>query len=742
MRSVTKVWCCVACLLCVQLNAQQKVCGYLRGDSTYLAAATVIVPDADLKTESDSAGYFCLVLPGHGHYRIIVAKEGYNPQVYSLNTYSINNELQIQLKKSVYHLDEVVVYSGQQARQSETANRVDVLDSRSMRNLGALNLSDGIAKIPGVSQLTTGPGISKPVIRGLFGNRIQTVLLGLRFDNQQWQDEHGLGLSDIGVEKVEVIKGPSSLFFGSEAMGGVINIVHETGVPSGRISSDVSTRMFSNTYGYAYDAGVRGSRSGKNWGLRFGQEAHADYFDGHNKRILNSRFGSTTGRGFYGFTRKRWTSSNSYVFARGNFGFLMDAYQLFDTQDDRTARSFERPHHTVTLHLLSSQNVFRLRHSNLHVNIGSFFNDREEQEGSGGISLHMLLNSYSARVIWIKEIQNGLELFLGTQDQYQTNRNVGARTIVPDANMTEGSAFSYLKKKWKRFLAEGGIRYDLRAVNTLPTSVLNDGNPYKPGSAILPVNKSYQTVNGALGFSTMDLRYLEGKLNFSSGYRSPNLAELSSNGLHEGSLRYEVGNINMKIEQNFCADFFTEFHTKWFSIFATAYFNRFLNYIYLQRTSDDYLGFTIYQYVQKNANIQGAETGIKIHSPSKSWELRSTYSGISGMIDGGTRLPFIPAQKVNTEIQLKKKQTFVMIGYNCVFAQDQPGQFETPTGSYALLNASAGTEFEINKAELQLSLSGNNLLNEYYYDHLSRFKYFGIANMGRNISLNLKLLYN
>src|SRR6185369_11396047 len=146
---------------------------------------------------------------------------------------------------------------------------------------GALSLSDGIAKIPGVSQLTTGAGISKPVIRGLFGNRIQTVLLGLRFDNQQWQDEHGLGLSDVGVERVEIIKGAASLLYGSEAMGGVLNIIEEKPAPMGKTQSDVSMQLFSNTYGIATDAGVKHSNEKCNWRLRIGEVSHGDYSDGN-----------------------------------------------------------------------------------------------------------------------------------------------------------------------------------------------------------------------------------------------------------------------------------------------------------------------------------------------------------------------------------------------------------------------------------------------------------------------------
>ena len=118
-----------------------------------------------------------------------------------------------------------------------------------MRASGAFNLSDALAKLPGVNQLTTGVGISKPVIRGLYGNRVLAIISGLRFDNQQWQDEHGLGLTDMGVDRVEIIKGPASVLYGSDAMGGVLNVIEEKPAAVGAIARDLNAQLFSTTYG-------------------------------------------------------------------------------------------------------------------------------------------------------------------------------------------------------------------------------------------------------------------------------------------------------------------------------------------------------------------------------------------------------------------------------------------------------------------------------------------------------------
>src|SRR3982751_2701458 len=145
-------------------------------------------------------------------------------------------------------LDAVIVSGVKKEMLRHTAFNVQSVSAATLRNNVNYNITDALAREPGISKITTGNGISKPVIRGLYGNRIQTVLLGLRFDNQQWQDEHGLGLSIIGIDRIEVLKGPSSLLYGTEAMGGVIRIIEEKSAAANTKESDVKVQTFSNTY--------------------------------------------------------------------------------------------------------------------------------------------------------------------------------------------------------------------------------------------------------------------------------------------------------------------------------------------------------------------------------------------------------------------------------------------------------------------------------------------------------------
>lgn len=726
--------------------AQRSITAQAKQDSTGIPVPYVQVSIAELNyvTLSDELGNFTISNIPVGNYVIMFKALGYQTKIITIGQNDTLN--MVFLRPSYIEVPEVVVYGTNNSDPKRTANSITSLNQNDMRTSGALNLSDAISKLPGVSQLSTGSGISKPVIRGLFGNRIQTVLYGLRFDNQQWQDEHGLGLSDVGIDRIEIIKGAASLLYGSEAMGGVINIIEEKSAPVGKIVGDASTRFFSNTLGGGADIGVKGANKKINWRLRAGTDSHADYTDGNHTRILNSRFGGYYAKAGFGFTRSKWISQNNYMFSQNNFGFLMDTVQLKDPPDPRGSRGFDRPHHTVNLNVLSSQNTFFMEHSKLKVNLGFQNNNRQEQEGGNMISLNMLLNSYIGNLIWTRSFGK-LDLSFGSQGYYQTNLNLGSRTIIPDAKQLENSLYSYVKYNLKSITFEGGARYDMRHIETFATGNINT-DPFSVGAQVKPFAKDYTSFNGSAGLSWFNQNF-NFKMNFSSGYRAGNLAELSSNGLHEGTVRYEIGDPSLKIEQNVCGDVYLGYSSSFIDLSLASYYNRFMNYIYLAPSDLEYIGFDIFYYKQQNAVISGIESSINIHPKNNRWfNWNTSYSYIDGSLAQGKPMAFIPAPKINSDIKLTKKSTkslkelFIKPGITYMFEQTRTGEFETPTADYYLVNLTAGCYFETKRNAYTVTLAGNNLLNEVYYDHLSRFKYFEIYNIGRNISLNLKINFN
>jgi iron complex outermembrane receptor protein len=650
----------------------------------------------------------------------------------------------LQAQIDTFKLDAVVVTSYKEVNTKQTSIHIEPISLETIIRSGAFNLSDAMAKIPGISQLSTGVAISKPVIHGLYGNRVLVLFSGLRFDNQQWQDEHGLGLSDIGISKAEIIKGPYSVLYGTEAVAGVINIIEEEKAKAGTRQSDLGIKLNSNTLGGTLQYGYK-INFGEKW-LRFraGYESNADYADGNNTRILNSRFDGYYFKGSYGFRKKNWLSENNYNFSLNRFGFIFsDISDFFESPDARWSRSFPGPHHIVVLNILSSENTFILERSSLKLNAGIQSNQRMEDEGGGAISLNMALITGEYTLRWNKQLSAKNEVVLANITSIENNTNYGKRRIIPDAWMSETGISGLLKHHFNNSVMEIGAGFGGKYIKTLPTAGVNSEE-----KIIDPFQIFRPFFNGTAGISLNPNTDLNLKFNVSSGVRSPNLAELSSNGLHEGVFTYEIGDPTLSSEQNLNGDISVNANFGDFHIYGSVFYNYFHNYIYLAPTSEEWFGFPIYRFKQQDATLYGGETTLDI-APAliKNCKLSISYSGMIGNTVDGKYLPFIPAQKIRPELRFEKNKIrktendFIFINCDIVCGQNNIAQEETVTPSYELLNAGLGCTINTNKFPIVLSLSGNNLLNEVYYDHLSRFKPLGLNNIGMNIAINCKILF-
>ncbi|MEO8069680.1 MAG: TonB-dependent receptor [Flavobacteriales bacterium] len=726
--SAMPVWC----------SAQATLAGLVTDavNGSAVPYVSVYVPELRTVTLADSAGHFRLEVAHRGLFVVQFARLGYESAFRTIAVADQALTLDIALRGTQMELREVNIVGTQVQAPRETSRKVDVVSAKEMRQSGALSVSDAVANLPGVSQLTTGAGISKPVIRGLYGNRVQVNLLGLRFDNQQWQDEHGLGIGTDGVERVEVIKGPAALQYGSDAMGGVLNIVDEKPAPIDSLQQDVRVQIFSNTRGASLGYGIRKSRAKMWWRLRAGADSHADYSSAGDERVLNSRFASYTAKGALGFQHKRWVSTNTAFGSYSLFGFVFDSLSR-TVADDRMSRSFEGPHHAVVLGVFSSENTFYGDRVKWNVNAGWTTNKRQEQEGGNKISLDMLLNTASLVAQGAWRIGKASTWTNGVSAMYQTNTNLGSRVIIPDATTWEGSVFSYVDEHIGKVTVEGGVRADLRTITTERTLELN-----APDDEIQPFSREWSAFNASVGCAWDPIEQLNVKANVSTGYRSANLAELSSNGLHEGTARWEIGDPDLDVERNMNAELGLtyEWHEQ-IELAASVYCNAFTDYIYLAPTGTEYIGFGVYRFIQTDAALQGGEVALDVHPSALKWlDATASYSHLIADKGDGSPLPFIPADRLRTALEFRPVGSIrLRVGCEHVVEQDRPAEFETRTSAYTLFNASVGYERTSNQHPLELTLVCNNLSDERYVDHLSRFKYFGLYDMGRNVSLSLKL---
>ena len=697
----------------------------------------VYFPELHKGTTTTADGQFIISGISAGKVLVQISHVGYETFFAHLKL-NRDSSLHITMTPSRIQMQEVVITGTQVQSPDETSYNIIQLNHQQMLERGGLSITDAIAQLPGVSQLTTGTGISKPVIRGLYGNRIQVNVNGLRFDNQQWQDEHGLGLSDMGVDRVEVIRGPASVLYGSDAMGGVLNIIEEKPAPVDSKEKDLNVRLYSNTYGLSVNAGARKSWKNRWRKFRIGMDNHADYSDGNNERVLNSRFASYNLKASWGMNKQNSVHVFNIIASYSAFGFVFDSLSR-KQEDGRLSRSFDGPHHLASFVQASSENTYYKTNRKIKFNAGFISNLRLEDEGGGGISLAMLLNTINVLAQSTQAVGTAGEWTYGSSAMFQSNTNFGGRIIIPDAINGEGSLFSLYRHRVARWLWEAGLRYDVKFIKTYATQSLNVAGNGSPGQEILPFSQFYNAANILLGTNYHFTHALSAKFNASTGYRPGNLAELSSNGLHEGTLRWEIGLPAAKLEQNLNLEGSLNYEAKYVRASVSYYHNRFWNFFYLAPTGEEFYGFYVYRYNQSDATLRGGEISLDWHPADLMFAWNSSYSFIMAKKDDGEYLPFIPANKLMTELKFylksfgKIKSPLLKTGIDYVFDQHHPSAFETPTDGYLLMNAGFFGKWR----NVGFSLICNNLLNNNYYDHLSRFKYYGIANMGRNIVLSM-----
>jgi len=621
----------------------------------------------------------------------------------------------------------------------QTSYAIQPIDIDSLSAFASYNLTELLAKTPGVSMLSSGIGISKPVIRGLYGNRILVLLSGLKFDNQQWQEEHGLGLSSFGISRVELIKGPMGTLYGSEAIGGVINLIDEEKAPENSTRYTYGLKINSNTLGGLVQFGIKKHYQNKWSNIRIGIENNADYTDGNSNRILNSRFNGYYLKSSFGFERNKWKSALNFSGSFNQFGFIFNDIYSFISADSRWNRSLKvNPSHNVALAIVSSENSISINNkSNVNINIGVQSNSRMENEGGGAISLNMHLLTFQSLIKYSYSINNQHKIIFSNLNCYEINKNYGARKIVPNARMFETNVSAFLESSFtKKIIFENGIGIGLKNVNTGFTSGLNG-----PDNLIQTFKKQspYYNLNSGLTYSpNSDLNL---KLNLSTGVRVANLAELSSNGLHEGVFTFEIGNPNMKNEQLLAANLYLNYSKNEWEFAFSPFYNYFLNYIYLSPTNEEWLGFPVYRYLQQNATQYGFETSVE-NDITEELTLRVDYSTMNSFTSDNGFTPYIPASKLKPNLLYQFKSNKysswnIFTDVEHCFAQNRIAKYELKTPSYTLWNAGISLKKISAKKEFNFSLVINNILNKTYYDHLSRFKYFGLNNPGRNLTLSI-----
>ena len=686
--------------------------------------------------------------------------------------------------KSLLLPDVVVTESYQQRQAKKSALAVDVVDQDFLRKHFTGNFMQAMENIPGVQAMDIGSGFSKPMIRGMGFNRIAVLENGIKQEGQQWGADHGLELDAFNIGTVNVLKGPSSLLYGSDAMGGVIDITSPP-VPSvDMLFGDVTLlgKSVNGTLGGSFMLGIKKSF----WyaQVRYSEQHFGDYriptdtivyltqkMPVYGRKLKNTA-GIERNIGFFAqYQRQRYKANYSVSNVYQKTGFFPGAHGIPDAsrvEDDGDSRNMELPYSKVN-HLkvttlqqyaweklvlsgdFGFQNNHREEWSVFHTHYGSQPVPEKDPDKELAFNLNTLSASVKVRFIG----SSSWEHALGWDGQHQRNDISGYSFLLPEYyRSTTGLLWLTTYKPNNVISVSGGMRYDYGYIHIsshedayLADYLRKQGydeeqvEHYKWNSHA--VKKKFGDYSFSLGLVwTPSERHMV-KANVGRSFRLPGANELAANGVHHGTFRHEQGDANLKSEQGWQMDASYNLRYNGFSISVSPFVSWFSNYIFLRPTGEwsvlPHAG-QIYRYTGAEVLFAGTEATIDIHF------LRSFNYRISGEYvytyncDEHIPLSFSPPFSMRNTLTWQRKQVMLYAEWQSIARQNRVDRNEdrTPGANLFHLGGSLNIPILGNQA-IELTLTARNIFNTRYYNHLSFYRKVEIPEPGHNFQLLIKI---
>lgn len=724
-----------------------------------LPGAVISIPELRISINTDQNGEYTFSrIPSRGRFLVEVRYIGYRTITQFIDL-AATTSFNFSLEPSIIEVHEVVVTGTVSSANNRTnSTSVSTVGKNELTGRPSNNIIDAIAHVAGVSQISTGAAVSKPVIRGLSANRVVTLSNGVKQEGQQWGDEHGMEIDQYSADRVEILRGAASLLYGSDALGGVINVIDALPPSSGQVRGEFLSNYGTNNGLTSTSAMLQGNNNGFVWQGR-GTYKNAFGYNTPQGRIPNTgfnerNFGAMLGLNkSWGYTHLNLSSFNQKLglpdFEKNSDGEYQDSEGEVLSPGQVKSRELLLPFQDVRHYKIALNNHILFSKGRLRSTLGFQNNQRRELEESvSDPSLFFDLKTYSYDFKYYFEENNGWQPVVGVAGAFQESKNRAEELLIPDYDNRDFGAFAYLKKEWNRTTVNAGLRFDNRKISGVEMD--EDGSP-----KFSNFTNKFSNLSGAIGFTQDFNENWNFKANLGSAFRAPNISELSSEGVHEGTNNYEIGNTDLEPERSLYADAALEFHNSKVDFHLNVYNNYIGNYIYARQLNDQTIDIgnethRLFNYVQDNANLYGFEAGLTLH-PISLIHFANSFSLTRGKNTATkSNLPFMPAPALRNELRIEPeiksamlKNSYFSIELDNVFKQDRVDQeFETETGAYTLVNASVGTTLNLSRQSLRLYVSANNVFDKDYVNHLNRLKYDGILNQGRNISFGLIMPLN
>lgn len=678
---------------------------------------------------------------------IIISANGYKPKslMYKVGD---SNSYNIKLEKSHIFLNEIVVSPTTGIIQKNNLTNVILKKINQADQIMAPNLMELITSVPGVYSINTGSAISKPVIRGLSGLKVVTFWNGLRIENQQWANDHGMNFTDMGIKSVEIVKGPSSLLYGADALGGVLYFTDEDYLPPNSFNSSFETRFESNSLSTNNIARFKISTEKIRLNVYAGYKSAAEYQIPNGDFIKNSSFNGKSLKTSLGYSKKNWIFNLRYNYNSNEIGLPGHTHSLEPSPEEFQIETQHRerllPLQQISDHYLSIENKLIFNNKSiLKFNTGLTSNSLTEFEEKVTIpGIKMLLTNMPYNLSYLTYINEDLKWISGAQGMLTKNTNDAAAEsiLIPNSTSNDYGAYSLFQYSKKQFETQIGLRYDHRQIDA--ENILS---------------KNFSKLNGSFG-----LVYQKGlytlRTNISSGFRPPHLSEMLSDGVHHGTNRYEIGSQDLASEFANQFDVSIDYNTEHINLNVNPFYNHFQNYIYVAPTGNivDYdgelsdVGYPEYMYSQApSAKTYGGEIYLHYHPHfAHRLHLEQDFSYVIGEDNNNNPLPLIPQTRINSNLKYEFAETGKKFQINTVLFQrtqfldkDDVATFETPSNNYEIYNIEGNFSYTGEQTML-MKLGVRNLFNTTYINHLSNLKGIGLPSPGINFYISINYLFN
>ncbi len=679
---------------------------------------------------------------------------------------------------SIKTLQPVTITAQKERAESESQNSSEVTAEYIERHLAG-SLAQSIEGVAGVKAVSIGTGLSRPTIRGLGFNRMVVSENGIKHESQQWGDDHGLEIDQFAVDKIEVLKGPAALLYGSDAVGGVLDITSNA-IPGSPFEASVSTFGRSNNESYGFSTRIGGRKKGFFYRVGLTMSDFSDYrvptdsiqYYSYWIHLKEGRLRNTAGNELDGRLMLGYTNNNNFrtdltvsdVYCRS--GFFANAHgmevRLSDIDYDNSRRDVDLPYQWVNHLKVQSHTLWQVGTVGLTADVAWQHNLREElsepvahgymPRPADSLERSFDKHTLSANLGLKVPLGERHTLHAGLQGEYQHNRRGGWGFIVPDFDVMTGG--TYLTDQWDvspSLTLNGGLRYDfgqldIDAYNDWFTTPDASGNAtYRQRSAEL--HRTFNNLCFSLGVNWHNEKWVL-KANIGKAFRMPIAKELGADGINYHIFRYEQGNAELDPEKSYQLDLgLVRYMLKGqrMLIEFDPYINYFPNYIYLNPTAEYEEGLQLYRYMQTKALRTGAELRV-VYRASLHWEgeVRGALchaSQLSGEKRGYT-LPFAVPASADVDLHyLFGDDGLVCLNLHLVAPQNDIVPPEKPTSGYGTLNLSVGNKFNLRQGNLYINLQANNLLNTRYYDHTSYYRLIDVPEPGRNLSININFKF-